>query len=52
LRFGIAIYESSGPRLVRRSGNDDALVALATRNAHAVGAGHSFVVFLREGYKL
>lgn len=50
LRFGVAFCESSGPRLVRRSGNDDALVELATRNAQAVGAGHSFVVFLREGY--
>jgi uncharacterized protein len=50
LRFGIAFCESSGPRLVRRSGNDDTLVDLATRNAQAVGAGHSFVVFLREGY--
>ena len=50
LRFGIAFCESSGPRLVRRSGNDDALVALAVRNAELVGAGHSFVVFLREGF--
>jgi adenosine/AMP kinase len=33
LRFGIAFCESSGPRLVRRSGNDDELVHLATRNA-------------------
>lgn len=50
LRFGIAFCESSGPRLVRRSGNDPALVDLATRAALAIGAGHSFVVFLREGY--
>jgi len=50
LRFGIAFCESSGPRLVRRSGNDPALVELATRAALALGAGHSFVVFLREGY--
>jgi uncharacterized protein len=50
LRFGIAFCESSGPRLVRRSGNDDELVALATGNAQALAAGHSFVVFLREGY--
>jgi hypothetical protein len=50
LRFGIAFCESSGPRLVRRSGNDEALVDLAVRNAQAIGAGHSFVVFLREGY--
>ncbi len=50
LRFGLAFCEASGPRLVRRSGNDDALVELATENALAIAAGHSFVVFLREGY--
>lgn len=50
LRFGLAFCESSGPRLVRRSGNDGELVELATRTALAIGAGHSFVVFLREGF--
>lgn len=50
LRFGVAFCESSGPRLVRRAGNDRELVELAVRNALAIGAGHSFVVFLREGY--
>jgi uncharacterized protein len=50
LQFGIAFCESSGPRLVRRAGNADDLVELATRNAVAIGAGHSFIVFLREGY--
>jgi hypothetical protein len=50
LRFGIAFCEGSGPCLVRRSGNDPDLVELATRNALAVAAGHTFVVFLREGY--
>ena len=50
LRFGIAFCEASGARLVRRSGNDDELVDLATRNALAIGAGHSFVAFLREGF--
>jgi adenosine/AMP kinase len=50
LRFGLAFCESSGPRLVRRSGNDDALVDLAVRNAQAIGAGHSFIVFLRDGF--
>ena len=52
LRFGIAFCEASGPRLVRRSGNDDILVDLAVRNALAIGAGHSFVVFLDHGYPL
>lgn len=50
LRFGVAFCEASGPRLVRCSGNDDRLVELATRNAVAVGAGHSFFVFLEDGY--
>jgi len=50
LRFGIAFCESSGSRLVRRAGNDPELVDLAVRNALALGAGHSFLVFLREGY--
>ena len=50
LRFGLAFCEASGPCLVRRSGNEDELVELAARNALAIGAGHSFVVFLREGY--
>jgi hypothetical protein len=50
LHFGLAFCESSGPRLVRRSGNDEALVELATRNALAIGAGHSFIVFLRDGF--
>jgi adenosine/AMP kinase len=50
LRFGLAFCESSGPRLVRRAGNDPELVELAVRNALRIGAGHSFVVFLREGF--
>jgi adenosine/AMP kinase len=50
LRFGIAFCESSGPRLIRRSGNDPALTELATRNAQALGTGHAFVVLLREGF--
>jgi hypothetical protein len=50
LRFGIAFCESSGPRLVRRSGNDPELIELAVRNALSIGAGHSFIVFLENGF--
>ncbi|MGK4583826.1 adenosine-specific kinase [Kitasatospora sp. HPMI-4] len=50
LRFGIAFCEASGACLVRRSGNDEELVRLAVASALAVGAGHSFVILLREGY--
>jgi len=50
LRFGIAFCEASGPCLVRRAGNDEELISLAVTNARAIGAGHSFIVFLREGF--
>ncbi|HTN80251.1 MAG TPA: adenosine-specific kinase [Acidimicrobiales bacterium] len=50
LRFGIAFCEASGPCLIRRSGNDANLTELAATNALAVGAGHSFFVFLDGGY--
>jgi adenosine/AMP kinase len=50
LRFGIAFCEASSARLVRRSGNDDELTGLAAANALAIGAGHAFVILLREGF--
>ena len=50
LHFGLAFCEASGARLIRRSGNDDELVRLATAHAQAIGAGHSFVVLLRDGF--
>jgi adenosine/AMP kinase len=50
LRFGLAFCEASAARLVRRSGNDDELMALATENARRIGAGHSFVILLRDGF--
>ena len=50
IRFGVAFCEASGARLVRASGNDDELVGIATADAQAIGAGHSFVVLLRNGF--
>lgn len=50
LRFGVAFCEASGPRLVRRSGNDADLVESATGIASAIGAGHVFVILLRDGF--
>ena len=52
LRFGLAFCEASGPCLVRWAGNDDELVALAKENAQAIGAGHSFIAFLRDGFPI
>jgi len=50
IKFGLAFCESSGPALVRASGSDDELVELAKRNALALSAGHSFIIFLGEGF--
>ncbi len=50
IKFGLAFCEASGKCLVRTSGTDDALVELAKKNALAVGAGHSFILFLGEGF--
>jgi hypothetical protein len=50
IKFGIAFCEASGACLVRWSGTDEAMIELARKNALALGAGHSFVVFLAEGF--
>jgi adenosine/AMP kinase len=50
LHFGIAFCEASGDRLVRTSGNDEELTAVAANNAMLIGAGHSFVILLRDGF--
>lgn len=52
LKFGLAFCESSGPCLVRYAGNDEELVELAKKNAWNVSAGHTFIVFLKEGYPI
>jgi adenosine/AMP kinase len=50
IQFGLAFCEASGKCLIRWTGNDDALVRLAQQNAQAIGAGHSFILFLGEGF--
>ncbi|MGQ9879334.1 MAG: adenosine-specific kinase [Armatimonadota bacterium] len=52
LRFGIAFCESSGPALVRYSGNDPELIELAQKNALLLSAGHVFIIFLKEGFPI
>jgi len=52
MKFGVAFNEASGPCLTRVDGNDEALQALAARNASALAAGHIFVVAMREGYPI
>jgi hypothetical protein len=50
IRFGLAFAEASGKRLVRCSGTDSALTELAVRNMLEIGAGHSFLIVLGDGF--
>ena len=50
IKFGLAFCEASGKCLIRWSGTDEAMIELAKRNAQAIGAGHSFILFLGEGF--
>jgi len=50
IQFGLAFCEASGKCLIRHSGTNEALTELAVRNAQAIGAGHSFIVFLGERF--
>ena len=50
IQFGLAFCEASGKRLIRWSGTNPEMIALAQKNAQAIGAGHSFILFLAEGF--
>ena len=52
VKFGLAFNESSGHCLVRSEGNDKELRQAAIRNAQAIGAGHIFVILLRDAYPI
>jgi adenosine/AMP kinase len=50
IKFGLAFSEASGKCLIRWTGTDPTLIELAKKNAQAIGAGHSFLLFLGEGF--
>jgi len=50
VKFGLAFCEASGKCLIRWSGTDQAMIELAQKNASALGAGHSFILFLGAGF--
>ncbi len=52
IAFGLAFCEASGPALIRRSGTSEEMLALAVENAKAVGAGHSFMIFLANAFPI
>jgi len=50
MKFGLGFCESSGPALVRYTGNEPALIELARRNAMALSCGHCFILFMENGF--
>lgn len=52
IKFGLAFCESSGPCLVRSVGTDEELIKLAEENTLSIGAGHTFLIFLKEAYPI
>ncbi len=50
IKFGIAFCEASQKRLVRTDGNDEDLTGLARKAAFDVGCGHTFFIYLRDGF--
>ena len=52
MKFGLAFCESSGPALVRYSGNDEKLVEIAKKNALNISSGHCFLIFMDKGFPL
>jgi len=50
IKFGMAFCEASGAMLVRWTGTDEGMIELAKRNALALSAGHSFILFLGPGF--
>ncbi|HOV16332.1 MAG TPA: adenosine-specific kinase [Candidatus Cloacimonadota bacterium] len=52
IKFGIAFNEASGPCLVRKEGTDNELIEIAVENMLRLGAGHAFLIILRDAYPL
>lgn len=52
IQFGLAFSEASGPRLIRVSGTNKAMIELATKNAQEIGCGHTFIIFLDNAFPI
>ncbi len=50
IKFGLAFCEASGKCLIRWTGTDQDMIDLATQNVQAIAAGHTFILFLGDGY--
>jgi uncharacterized protein len=51
-KFGIAFCEASGDCLIRWAGTDKELIELAQKNALALSAGHSFIIFMKDAFPI
>ena len=52
VKFGLAFCEASQERLIRHTGTDSELEDLAVKNAQAIGAGHSFIIVMKDSYPI
>lgn len=52
IKFGLAFCEASGPCLVRHSGNDPELEKIAADLAFKIGAGHTFIIYLKNAFPI
>ena len=52
IKFGLAFAESSGPCLIRHSGNEPSLEKLATEKAFELACGHVFIIFMQNAYPI
>jgi adenosine/AMP kinase len=51
-RFGIGFCEASGHCLVRGEGNDEGLKEAAMKTAFQLGAGHTFLIFIKDAFPI
>jgi len=52
IKFGLAFNEASGPCLVRKDGTDNGLIEIAVENMLRIGAGHTFLIILKEAFPI
>ncbi len=52
IKFGLAFNEASGPCLVRKEGNDNELIEIAVENQLRLGAGHTFLIIIRNAFPI
>ena len=52
IKFGFAFIEASGDRLIRSEGNDNELRKTAEDAAMRIGAGHTFIIYLKNAWPI